>query len=312
MMKKMILAPLMLVASALFAMSLICVDAAASSPVVDKEPPAKVGWIVDGAQAKSLISQGALVWDVRSKSSFMLSHVKGAVHVSWQEFSPAKGPDRGTLVENAKLTAALRRLGVSQQRAIVVVGDPKKGWGEEGRLVWMLRSLGHDRAAFVDGGFDALTSHGVTTQAGGSSKVKPGDFQIKSAGRYAVDTARLRGLLKQPEAVTIVDTREQREYEGKTPYGESRGGHVPGAVHLHFKDLLGQDGLLLPKPKLEAKLKALGIERAKPVVAYCTGGIRSGWFVAVLHHLGYQDAQNYAGSMWQWSAGDAELNPLVK
>lgn len=304
-MMKMIFAPLMLV------MSLFCTDAAALSPIVDNNA-VEVGWIVDGAEAKKLIAQGALVWDVRSKSSFMLSHVKGAVHVTWQEFSTEKGVDHGTLANTKKLTYTLQRRGVTANRPVVVVGDPKKGWGEEGRLVWMLRSLGHERAAFVDGGFDALTSQGVTTQAGGSSKVKPGDFKIKTSSRYAADTDELRGLLKQPKAVTIVDTREQREFEGKTPYGESRGGHVPGAVHLHFKDLLGKDGRLLPKPKLEAKLKALGIERSKPVVAYCTGGIRSGWFIAVLHHLGFKDAQNYAGSMWQWSAGDAELNPLVK
>lgn len=268
-----------------------------------------VGWIVDAAQAKVLIDGGALVWDVRPKRAYMWSHVEGAVHVTWQEFSKEKGADHGELLAAGKLQSRLRAKGVGAKRAVVVIGDPLGGWGEEGRLVWMLRAAGHERAAFVDGGFDALKALKVKTERGGANEVAKGDFTIKAQPSYSADAKRVGALMKQPGAV-IVDTRERREFEGKTPYGEARGGHVPGAVHLYYKDLLGKDGRLLPKAQLEARLSAAGLKKGQPVVAYCTGGIRSGWFVAVLRSLGYGQAQNYAGSMWQWAAAEAAQHPL--
>jgi len=111
-------------------------------------------------------------------------------------------------------------------------------------------------------------------------------------------------------AQVIVDTREQREHDGETPYGETRGGHVPGARHIFYKDLVGDDGHVLPADKLKTKLAALGVTADSQVVSYCTGGIRSGFVTAVLNDAGVK-ARNYAGSMWEWSAAPAEEYPLV-
>jgi thiosulfate/3-mercaptopyruvate sulfurtransferase len=108
----------------------------------------------------------------------------------------------------------------------------------------------------------------------------------------------------------VLDTREPREYRGETPYGETRGGHVPGARHLFYKDLQAEDGRLLPPARLKARLAALGIGEGTEIVAYCTGGVRSGWVTTVLNDLGLR-ARNFAGSMWDWSAGDPAEYPLV-
>ena len=111
--------------------------------------------------------------------------------------------------------------------------------------------------------------------------------------------------------VAFLDVREAREYEGKTPYGESRGGHLPPAKHLFYKDLLDKEGRLLPRDEIEKVLADRGVTRDKEVVSYCTAGIRSGWVTAVLNDLGYK-ARNYAGSMWEWSAQSAADFPLEK
>ena len=287
-------------------------DAQAMSPPEEELARAKVGWVVDGPHASALIKHGALVWDVRSKAAFMMGHVKGAQHVTWQEFSPAQGDQRGELLSDPKLLGQrLRAKGASTQRVILVLGDPKGGWGEEGRLVWMLRELGHERAALIDGGMDALKGLGVELARGGASPAAPGDMRPKASGRYSISQAQLRAALARPDQLVLLDTRERREYQGKTPYGESRGGHLPGALHLHYRDFLGQDGKLLPEAALRAKLQAAGVKPSSSIVAYCTGGIRSGFVVAALQQLGYAQARNYAGSMWQWSAGDPELYPLT-
>jgi thiosulfate/3-mercaptopyruvate sulfurtransferase len=75
---------------------------------------------------------------------------------------------------------------------------------------------------------------------------------------------------------------------------------------------MGPDGKLLPEAKLWKVLKSRGVTPDKQVVAYCTGGVRSAWLVAVLAELGYQNVANYAGSMWEWSAQSADEYPLDK
>ena len=131
-----------------------------------------------------------------------------------------------------------------------------------------------------------------------------------TTSRFEIRKEELKDRLGNPNLV-VLDVREPREYEGKTPYGESRGGHVPGAQHIWYKDLIGKDGKLLPRAEIEKVLAGKGVTRETEVVAYCTGGIRSGWFTNLLNDLGYK-ARNYAGSMWEWSAQPAAEYPLVK
>ena len=271
-------------------------------------------WVVTSKKAAAMIDAGATVLDARGKSSFSSAHIAGAQLASWQEFSRSKKARRGQLLaDDGVLQAKLRAKGVSKDRAVVVVGDPLGGWGEDGRIVWMLRTLGHDSAVLVDGGHDALVKRGVKTGSGVASEAKPGDFEVKRTGRYSITKKRLKKSLAGEEKVVIIDTREAREFTGQTPYGESRGGHVPGAVHIHFSEFIGADGKLLPEEKMRAKLAELGVEdKSTRIVAYCTGGVRSGWFVAVLQDLGYKRSKNYAGSMWEWSAASAEEYPLEK
>ncbi len=276
--------------------------------VLPNSADAATPWVIDAEAAKARIDAGALVLDTRPKSSFLLGHAEGAVRVTWQEFSRGKGAHHGKLRSRSTLETKLRDKGVSNARDVIVVGDPKKGWGEEGRIVWMLRSLGHERAMLVDGGQAALARAGVKTSRGKGAKPTAGDFTASRSGAYTADRDRVRAAIDDPEVV-IVDTRERREYDGKTPYGESRGGHVPGAKHVHFSELVTKDGTLLSGAELGKKLSSMGISKDTTVIAYCTGGIRSAHFTAALRQHGY-DALNYPGSMWEWSDADADAFPL--
>lgn len=271
-------------------------------------------WIVDASTARGLIDADAVtVLDTRNKLHWIKGHVPGARRVAWKDFSrTAKTSTSGLLKGDAALTRSLQALGVSASRPVLVVGNPPDNWGEDGRIVWMLRALGHPKVALVDGGQAALANTGLDmSHAPGDGEAKKGDFVAKKTGRITIGRDTLKKRLGGNNFVAL-DTREQREFDGKTPYGESRGGHVPGAKHLHYTDLLRADGRLLAPKKLKAKLASLGIRPDTEVAAYCTGGVRSGWVTVVLQQLGYTKARNYAGSMWEWSAQSAEKFPLVK
>ena len=118
------------------------------------------GWVVTPEEASELIragEEGVTILDVRSKNAFQKAHIKGAQRVTWQEFSRESGSDHGELLQkDSVLRHRLRKVGVSNAVPVLVVGDPLKGWGEEGRIVWMLRALGHKEAALVDGGWSDL------------------------------------------------------------------------------------------------------------------------------------------------------------
>jgi thiosulfate/3-mercaptopyruvate sulfurtransferase len=268
--------------------------------------PDATAWVIEAAQARELLDQGALLLDSRDESLRAALPIDGAVAVTWQSFTEPELPNKGKLLaDDAVLTERLRTLGVSASNPVVVIADSQNGWGEDGRIVWTLRSLGHEQAFLVNGGVAALLADGPVTVAA----VEPGDFTVARTDAYAVTKEELRADLGKADVV-ILDTREPREFAGETPYGESRGGHVPGAKPLFYKDLVGADGKVLEGDALKARLSALGVGPDTQVVSYCTGGIRSGFVTAVLRNAGI-DAKNYSGSMWEWSAAPAEEFPLV-
>ncbi len=268
-------------------------------------------WIVSAAEAKYLIQQGAIILDVRNRFTQSRGLVQGAIAISWQQFSQPELPDRGNLLrDEGLLTQKLREVGISNQKAVVVVGDPLKGWGEDGRIVWMLRTLGHKQAVFVDGGNTALFKAGLPRTKNIFQTAAMGDFTIQRTTEWEISQTELKTSLSNGNLVAI-DTREPREYKGATPYGEKRGGHIPGAISLYFKDLLDAKGKLLPRAQIINLLRDRGISTKAVIVSYCSGGVRSGWLTAVLVNLGFE-AQNYAGSMWEWSADSPNQYPLVK
>ena len=264
-------------------------------------------WVVTPQAAFDLIKQGALVIDARASDLKRKNgEIKGAVSLVWQDLSEPNLPTKGRPLPVDQASKKLQALGVTKDRAIVVVADAVNGWGEDGRITWLLRNWGHGRVVLADGGLAALEKLGSLT-------IKPaaaaGDFVAKESS-LEIKKEEVKAKLDNKDVV-FLDVREPREFDGKTPYGESRGGHLAPAKHLFFKDLLDKEGRLLTRAEIEKLLASKGVTRDKEVVSYCTGGIRAGWVTAVLNDMGYK-ARNYAGSMWEWSAQSAAEFPLQK
>ena len=259
---------------------------------------------VSATEAEALRAGGAVFLDARG-DDWSGGHIPGSAPMDW--LALRDGSFRtGRLDGLDDLGAALRTAGVGQG-TVVVYGAGRDGWGEEGRIYWMLDYLGHPDARILDGGWPAWTAAGLPVsqeiQEDQESPAPPqGDFQprpleTRRAVQVEVEAARTS------EAV-IWDTREAREYAGETPYGEAHGGHIPEAVHLWYADLTAADGTLKPEPELRSLLAGAGVPLDAPVIALCTGGVRSGFAYAVLRELGHPSPSNYAGSMWEWTAAD--------
>ena len=264
-------------------------------------------WVVTPQAAVDLIKQGALVIDARASDLKRKNgEIKGALSLVWQDLAEPNLPIKGRPLPADLASKKLQALGVSKDRAIVVLADAVNGWGEDGRITWLLRNWGHERVVLADGGLAAVEKLGILT-------IKPaaaaGDFVAKESS-LEIKKEEVKAKLNNKDVV-FLDVREPREFDGKTPYGESRGGHLAPAKHLFFKDLLDKEGRLLARADIEKILLSKGVTRDKEVVSYCTGGIRAGWVTTVLNDMGYK-ARNYAGSMWEWSAQPAAEFPLQK
>lgn len=252
---------------------------------------------VDADAARRLVGEGALVLDARGPAA-SAPHLPGAVVADWRQ-------TRDGLFRVGRLmaaSAARKRyggLGVTTARPVLVYGAALEGWGEEGRVWWDLVFLGHPAVRILDGGIRAWVEAGHPT-ADRTAPPQPARFAGETNPALRADDAAV--LAASEAGGPVLDTRTYDEYWGATPFASPRGGHVPGAHTLHWKRLLRPDGRLLPEPALRAQLDGVIADDAGgPVIAYCTGGVRSAFVVAVLTHLGVE-AQNYDGSWWAWSA----------
>lgn len=249
-----------------------------------------------------------LLLDARGQEAYDKGHIPGAIAVTWQMFAdmsgaPGKNPDWGTVLEPKALSEKLSQFGISSDKEIVVYTNTVGGWGEDGRIVWMLRRAGLANTKLLDGGFNYWKEQGNEVSKD-SAALAPAAFEVKELDdRTNIETDELASKLGK---VVIIDAREKDEYEGAAKYGELRGGHLPGAINLPFNQFLNEDGTLKTAQQIKNILDANGINKEDEIVTYCTAGIRSAHMQIVLDMMGYENAKNYDASFHAW-AGREDL-----
>lgn len=251
--------------------------------------------------------EGVSFVDSRPLKLYRKGHVPGAVQLDW---SSLRDPGAGTLSGRVDsdldhVAGLLAAGGLSHEDWVIVVGDAQHGWGEEGRIAWTLRLLGHEKVSVLDGGYRAWIGAGLDKQRGALER-EPALYE--SLPTYEV-LARKADVQRFSDnrwdwRYVLVDTRERDEFRGASlspTHGATRRGHVPGAISLPWHKLLDEGGRLRPPEELEAILIPLGIRPDAHVIVYCTGGVRSAHTWWVLDSLGYPSVRNYAGSWWEWA-----------
>ena len=264
----------------------------------DTNTSAELAVFVDSAGFEALRRQGATLLDAREPDLFAEGHIPGALNAPWHAF--VDGEQTGLLSDDATLQRRVRELGVDNDRPVLVYGAWNEAWGEEGRIYWMLQYLGHDKVTMLRGGLSAWKRQGGPTTTETSTPTT-GAFVASPTPAVRATADEINTAIEQ-DTLVVLDIREDDEFHGATPYGSARGGHIPGAVHFRWKDVFTLTGELKSKEELRLRFEGMGIEEGDLVVAYCTGGIRSGFIYAIMRWMGYEGAQNYDGSWWEWSA----------
>jgi thiosulfate/3-mercaptopyruvate sulfurtransferase len=199
-----------------------------------------------------------------------------------------------------QFAAAMGALGVGDRSRVVLYSANNVAWAA--RVWWMLRWIGFDRAAVLDGGLKAWTAEGrpLSTEPANRPARK---LSVALRPKLIVNRDEVRASIGN-RAVTIIDALTEASFRGKmTMYG--RPGHISGALNVPAMALTDESGHLLPQEKLAAMFPA---DRAGRVITYCGGGIAASADAFVMTRLGFADVAVYAASLQEWAADPA--NPM--
>jgi len=251
-----------------------------------------------------------VVVDARSEKAYNKSHIPGAVSAPWQPFTHMAGkpgdPGWGVLLPKKKLAVKIGALGIDGSKPLVVYADPA-GWGEDGRFVWMAMMAGIENVRILDGGIAAWKKAGGWTTREPTSP--PSLEMVINQWDESLD-ATTDWIRANQNQIKIVDSRSPSEFNGAKKYGESRGGHLPGAILISFDTMFEKNGILKSPEELTRLFQSAGLQTEDPIVTYCTAGIRSAHMALVLRMTGFAKARNYDSSFYEW-AGMKDL-PLEK
>ena len=241
---------------------------------------------------------------VPGRHTFEAGHIPGADFLDLQgEFSEQNSELRFMMPATAQLEAAFGRHGIAADSRVVLYSIGSAMWAT--RFWWMLRSLGFESVAVLDGGLDKWKAEGRAIEAGPAKGYPPAIFTAKPQAGYFVDKHETFSAGADRNAV-VVNALGPQFHRGLEPSRYGRPGRIPGSVNVSAATLFDPTTkAFVPSAEAEAKFAAQGVSKDKRVVAYCGGGISATIDLFLLHRLGYDNLSLYDGSMGEWAKDES-------
>lgn len=269
-------------------------------------PPPKSP-LISAAELRRVLGD-VTVLDVRyrmggppGRPEYDAGHVPGAPYVDLPSelAAPPGAGGRHPLPETGRFEAAMRRVGVRDDRPVVVYDD----WTglAAGRAWWLLRYHGHPDVRVLDGAWPAWRDSGGEVETG---DVVPseGDFTARPGQMPVVEADE---VLDVP---VLIDARAPERYRGETEPIDPVAGHIPGAINVPTSTNLRVDGRWRDADALKALYAAAGVDGSEEVAVYCGSGVTAVHDVIALELAGVRAAL-YPGSWSGWITDQAR--PVV-
>ena len=267
--------------------------------------------LVDVATLQAHLDDPAwLVVDVRHQLAdtgygdrvYAEGHIPGAVflHCDRDLSGPMTGSNgRHPLPDPEQLAQRLGDIGIGATTQVVVYDDAQGMIA--GRLWWLLRWLGHDRVALLNGGLQAWqAAAGVMTKL--LPTLSPRVFVPRQQDRLRVDADYVLERIESPH-MHLIDGRAADRFRGENETIDPVGGHIPGAINRFFKDNLLADGRFKPAAELRAEwLAILAGTLPDQVVHQCGSGVSACLNMVAMEIAGLPGSKLYAGSWSEWCA----------
>lgn len=233
------------------------------------------------------------------EAAYRESHLPNAqfLHLERDLSGPKTGKNgRHPLPDPELLAAKLGQLGVSNNTQVVAYDN--SGGMFAARLWWLLRWLGHENVAVLDGGIAAWRRAGQSLTAKVAAPI-PAKFSWRLS-REIVNADYVQAHLRG-HSMLVIDARSPERFRGENETLDRVGGHIPGAINRFFKDNLTPDGDFKSAEQLQQEFESL--LRGRPVetaVSQCGSGITACHNLLALEIAGLAGARLYPGSWSEW------------
>ncbi len=220
-----------------------------------------------------LTSFQGLILDISHPLTYAEGHIPGAYHINRSALTPQ----------------TFTNLGITRETPIVLMDEDGGAWAAI--LYWQLALYGCTQLAYLDGGHIAWQALGYTYTTDNPPPRTPAPLLIQDP-TIDITTEAVHACLKNPD-YKLWDARSFNEYAE---------GHIPGALHLEWHNLIDvqRQYRLLPLETIEQKLKKLGLTPDKTIITYCYSHHRSAFTYMILKLLAYPKVKGYSGSWKAW------------
>lgn len=230
----------------------------------------------------------------RGRAEYAASHVRGAVYMDLDaELSAPPTEGRHPLPDPRRFMATLGSQGIGPD-TVVVAYDDRFG-AVASRLWWMLRDLGHESVAVLDGGLAHWPPELMD-----SAMVTP--LPVRYAGHPgAMPQIDRESLARTGNGKVILDARDGERYRGEVEPVDPIAGHIPSARSAPLTENLLADGRFKTPQELTAHYAAMGVDAATDAVSYCGSGVTACHNILAMELAGLGTATLYPGSWSDWS-----------
>ncbi len=239
------------------------------------------------------------------EAHYRASHIPGAVYAHLDR--DLSGPKTGTngrhpLPDMNQFRIRLGQWGIDSHTQVVVYDQHNGMWAS--RLWWLLKYLGHEAVAVLEGGFAQWLKENQPTQAGDERR-PPATFVGEPREALRVTAAVVEQLRANP-AYRLIDSRAPERYRGEVESLDPVAGHIPGAVNLFHLSNVNPDGTFLAPDVLRARFAALlGETPPANAITYCGSGVTAAHNLLAMEVAGLTGARLYAGSWSEWCSDPA-------
>jgi len=233
------------------------------------------------------------------RANYDKGHIPGAAFLDLGgELSDQGSRLRFTLPPLDQLTRAFAGKGIGHGTFVVLYSHATPTWAT--RLWWMLRAIGFDDAAVLDGGLDKWKAENRRLDSS-STSYPPAILSLRARPEIFVDKEAIKTAIGQRDTLTLnALSLEQHKGTGGVTYG--RPGRIAGSSCVPAASLFGADKTFKPTNELRAAFEGVGTKPDKRVLVYCGGGIAATLDAFVLTALlGHNNVSVYDNSMQEWS-----------
>lgn len=238
----------------------------------------------------------------QGRNAWRAGHIPGAFHLHLDDdlAGPKTGRNgRHPLPDPVALAAKLSACGVAPGRQVVAYDDTGNCYAV--RLWWLLRWMGHDRVALLDGGLKAWTAEGRPLETRTPAS-RAGNFTPHLNPDATVDRQHVLAT-REDARVRLIDARSPNRFHGENETLDPVGGHIPGADNRFWQLNLQPDGRFRPPEVLREQFaKLLAGARAEDAIHSCGSGVTACHNLFAMALAGLDGGRLYPGSWSEWCA----------